>query len=453
MSKQDEIEEGFHAVTCPECGKVYKSKNDPAKKVMCGNCGTTFHDWVYKELVGGGYDEFWRFRGRYAVVKGSRGSKKSKTIALWHIVNMYYHPDANILVVRKVERTLRDSCFSDLRWAIHRLGLDDEFKCTTNPLEIVRISTGQKILFRGMDDGLKITSITVPRGVLCWVWVEEAYEVTRESDFDVLDESIRGALPDGLFKRFSVSFNPWSDKHWLKKRFFDPPNDENKLAITTTYKNNEWLDEGDIKLFENMKQNNPTRYRVAGLGDWGVAEGLIFENWEEQDYDINEMLKIPGIKVGCGLDFGWTDPAALCCVGIDEKTKRIYVFDELYEQHLTNQELAERITEMGYRKAKIAADSADPKSIEELRQAGIVGIRPATKGKNSIIHGIQLIQNYRIIIHPQCVNFLREISNYCWDEDKSGNVIERPIDDMNHTQDALRYIVAFLVSGSRYSWN
>lgn len=446
------MDKDWHPVTCPGCGARYKSKNIPSQVVMCGKCGESFHDWHYESLVGGGYDDFWKFRGRYAVVKGSRGSKKSKTIALWHIIHLYNYPDANILVVRKIERTLRDSCFADLRWAISRLGLDDEFRCTTNPLEITRIETGQKILFRGLDDGIRLTSITVPKGHLCWVWCEEAFELTREKDFNTLDESIRGQLPDGLFKRFTISFNPWSDKHWLKKRFFDPPNDDNKLAITTTYKCNEWLDDSDRRLFEDMKINNPTRYRVAGLGEWGVAEGLIFENWEEKDFDINEMLKIKGIKVGCGLDFGWTDPAALCCVAIDENEKRIYVFDELYEQHLTNQELADRITSMGYRKAKIVADSAEPKSIEELRQAGIVGIRPARKGRDSIMHGIQLMQNYRIVVHPQCVNFLTEISNYRWDEDRHGNILDKPIDDYCHLIDGGRYICAFLISGARYSW-
>lgn len=443
----------WHVFKCPHCGTKYRSVNLPARRVQCGRCGNFAYDWYKPLLIGGGYDDFWTFKGRYCVCKGSRGSKKSKTAALWHIANMMVYPEANTLVVRKTERTLKDSCFADLRWAIHRLGVDNEWKCTTNPLEITRVTTGQKILFRGFDDPLKITSITVSHGYLTWVWIEEAYELTKEKDFDTLNESIRGVLPPGLFKRFTITFNPWNDKHWLKKRFFDEPDSVDKLSMTTNYLCNEWLDDSDRRLFDDMRKNNPTRYRVAGLGDWGIAEGLVFENWEEKDFDINAMLRTPGIKVGCGLDFGWTDPAALACVAIDEKEKRLYIFDELYEQHLTNQELAERITNMGYRKSKIIADAAEPKSIEELRQAGIMGIRPARKGRDSISHSIQLMQNYRIVIHPQCVNYITEISNYCWDEDKSGNKLERPIDDFNHLIDASRYITMSLISGDRFSWD
>ena len=442
----------FHIFQCPSCGARFWSPNEAAQRVQCGRCGQVSHDWYYPALVCKGYRDFWNFKGRYSVVKGGRGSGKSRTIALWIITHMMQYPEANSLVVRKTERTLKDSCFAVLKWAIHRLGVDNEWKCTVNPLEITRVSTGQKILFRGLDDPLKVTSITVSYGVLCWVWFEEFFEVTKESDFNMVDESIRGELPPGYFKRILGSLNPWSDKIWIKRRFFDPPNDEDKLALTTNYLCNPWLDESDRMLFEKMIKENPTRARVAVYGEWGISDGLVYENWEERDFDIDEMLKIPKIKVGCGLDFGWTDPCALCCVALDEDKKHIYVFDELYEQHLTNQELADRITEMGYRKTKIIADSAEPKSIEELRQAGILGIRPARKGRDSILHGIQLIQNYRIIIHPRCVNFLTEISNYCWDEDKNGNKMNQPIDDYCHLCDGLRYIVSSLANGDRFSW-
>ena len=444
----------WHVLQCPTCGTKYKSPNVAARRVICGRCNCTFYDWYKPLLVGQGYEEFWKFKGRYCVCKGSRGSKKSKTAALWHIANMMQYPDANTLVVRKTERTLKDSCYADLRWAIHRLGVDSEWKCTQSPLEITRISTGQKILFRGFDDPLKITSITVSTGFLTWVWLEEAYEITKEKDFDTLNESIRGVLPDGLFKRFTVTFNPWNQHHWLKKRFFDIPDDDNKLSMTTNYTINEWLDDSDLRLFEDMKKNNPTRYRVAGLGEWGIAEGLIYENWEEEYFDIEAIRRKRGVKAGFGLDFGYsTDPAALCCLFLDEAEKKIYIFDELYQTQLTNQQLAERIEDMGYRKETIIADSAEPKSIEELRQAGITHVRPARKGADSINHGIQLVQNYRIIVHPQCVNFITEISNYCWDEDRNGNKLTRPAPGMDHLLDGLRYAVSSMIQGDRFSWD
>ena len=372
-------------------------------------------------------------------MKGSRASKKSKTTALWHIVKLIEYPLANVLVVRKTERTLRDSCYSDLKWAIQRLGLDSYFSCTVSPLEITYKPTGQKILFRGMDDPLKLTSISVPQGYICFCWIEEAYEINKESDFDMLDESIRGELPPGLFKRLTITFNPWSERHWLKRRFFDKE-DDSVLALTTNYLCNEWLDESDKALFERMKVNNPRRYQVAGLGNWGIVDGLIFENWKEEQFNIDD------IKTKCesifGLDFGYTnDPTALFCGLLDKVNKKIYVFDEIYEKGLSNAAIYQRINDKGFSKELITADCAEPKSIDELRGLGLRRITAAKKGKDSIMNGIQFIQDYEIIIHPKCVNFLTEISNYTWDKDKFGNAINKPVDDFNHLMDAMRYAI------------
>jgi phage terminase large subunit len=339
-----------------------------------------------------------------------------------------------------------------LKWALDRLGLIDEWNITLSPLEMTRKKTGQKILFRGLDDPLKVTSITVETGVLCWAWLEEAYEIMKESDFDVLDESIRGECPAPLFKQWTITFNPWNERHWLKKRFFDNP-DEETLAITTNYMCNEWLDEADLKVFERMKKNNPKRYRTAGLGEWGVAEGLIFENWIEENFDIEEIRTRPGIKAGFGLDFGYSvDPSALCCLFLDQANRTIYVYDELYKKQLTNPQLYAEIEQMGYRKERIAADAAEPKSISELRDLGMHNIRKARKGPDSIRHGIQQIQDYRIIVHPRCVNFITEISNYTWATDKNGNQTQQPIDEMNHLMDALRYGTADLLKKDLFSF-
>ena len=162
------------------------------------------------EVVGKGYKAFWNYKGRYRVCKGSRASKKSKTTALWYITNMMKYPEANTLVVRKTYRTLHDSCFTELKWAIHRLQVDKFWDVKESPLELTYKPTGQKIYFRGLDDPLKVTSITVDVGNLCWMWIEEAYEIMSESDFDMLDESIRGQVPEGLFKQITLTFNPWT---------------------------------------------------------------------------------------------------------------------------------------------------------------------------------------------------------------------------------------------------
>ena len=407
------------------------------------------------DIVGRGYGTFWNFKGRYRICKGSRASKKSTTTALNIICRMMQYPESNTLIVRKVGRTLHDSCFNQLLWAIHRLGVDAFWTSKETPLEITYKPTGQKIFFRGLDDPLKVTSITVEHGSLCWMWIEEAYEIMNEADFDMLDESIRGEVPDGLFKQITLTFNPWNQKHWIKKRFFDAAPDADILAMTTNYTYNEWLDESDRALFERMKVTNPRRYRVAGLGDWGIAEGLIFENWEEKAFDLNEIITLKSVHSQFGLDFGYTnDPSALFCGLADPRMKTIWVFDELYKKGMSNEALFREITEMGYAKEKITADSAEPKSIDRLRELGLSHIRAARKGKDSINNGIDFLQDYHIVIHPRCVNFITEISNYCWDTDsKTGKTLNKPIDDFNHLMDAMRYAHEDLIKGDVFSFD
>lgn len=391
------------------------------------------------DIVGKGYGTFWRFKGRYRAVKGSRRSKKSKTMALWTITSLMQYPEANMLVVRKVYRTLKDSCFTELKWAIKRLKVDAFWDIKESPLEMTYRPTGQKIYFRGLDDPLKITSIAVEVGALCWLWIEEAYEITSEADFDTLTESMLGDLPEGLFKQITLTFNPWNEKTWIKKRFFDVK-DENILALTTNYKCNEWLSPEDIKVFEEMRVRNPRRYAVAGLGEWGIVDGLVYENWREEAFDIDEIRsKNSGLISAFGLDYGYTnDPTALFCGLLDLQNKRLFVFDEMYKKGLSNRRIAENIAEMGYSKETITADGAEPKSNDELKGYGL-RVKGAKKGKDSVKNGVQWVQDLEIIIHPRCVNFITEISNYTWAKDKFDNKLNEPIDDFNHLMDAMRY--------------
>lgn len=390
------------------------------------------------EIVGKGYKSYWSFRGRYDVCKGSRASKKSKTTALRIIYNMMKYDQSNTLVVRKTYRTLKDSCFTDLKWATKRLEVENLWEFKYSPLEATYLRTGQKILFRGLDDPLKVTSITVEYGYLCWAWLEESYEITSEKDFDTLDESIRGELPPHLWKQWMITFNPWNEHHWLKKRFFDVENDPDILAITTNYKCNEWLDDADLRLFENMKKNNPRRYQVAGLGNWGIVDGLVYEHWKEEEFTLDQVIDCDSVN---GIDFGYTnDPAAVFIGFIDTEHKKLYVWDEIYKKGLSNKKLYEEIENSHYQKKSFTADCAEPKSIDELRGYGL-RVEKSQKGKDSITHGIQYIQDFEIIIHPRCVNFITEIGNYTWDEDRLGNKINRPIDDFNHLMDSMRYAV------------
>jgi phage terminase large subunit len=366
---------------------------------------------------------------------------------------MMKYPGSNLLVVRKVFRTLKDSCFTELKWAIKRLGVEAQWQVKESPLEMTLRVTGQKIHFRGLDEPLKVASISVENGSLCWMWIEEAYEISREDDFNTLDESIRGGLEPPLFKQITLTFNPWNERHWLKARFFDAP-DADTLAITTNYQCNEWLDDADRRVFEAMRARSPRRYHVAGLGNWGVAEGLIYDDGEEKAFGMDEIKAIAGVKSAFGLDFGYTnDPSALFCGLIDNSAKTIWVFDEFYEAGMSNEAIYAEVDRLGYRKERVRADSAEPKSIDRLRELGMHRIRAARKGRDSVNNGIDFIRGFHIIIHPKCVNFITEISNYTWDADKSGKKLNRPIDDFNHLMDAMRYALEDYSLGASHSFD
>lgn len=392
-----------------------------------------------KKVVGGGYKQYWNYKGRYRVAKGGRGSKKSTTTALNTIARMMEYPLANTLVVRKVFKDHKDSTYAQLKWAIRQLKVEHLWVAKLSPLEIIYKPTGQKIMFRGLDDPMSVTSITVEVGFLCWAWFEEAYQIMNEDDFDKVDMSIRGELPDGYFKQITLTFNPWNEKHWLKRRFFDV-DQPNILALTTNYQCNEFLGADDRELFAWMKKNNPRRYKIEGMGDWGIAEGAVFTNWRELAFDIEEIKQRQGIKSAFGLDFGYTvDPSAMACALVDVKNRELFLFDEMYKPGLLTNEIAESIKEMGYSKEIIIADSAEKRTIDELRKYGVRRIKPAEKGPDSIRAGIQFLQQFTIYVHPRCTNFAMEFGNYVWDKNAEGKLINKPVDEYNHLIDALRY--------------
>ncbi len=394
------------------------------------------------EIVGGSYGNFWQDEHRYRVLKGGKGSKKSTTCALNFIVRLMKYPESNLLCVRQVMDTHRSSTFAQLNWAIERLGVAHLWKSTVSPMELTYLPTGQKILFRGFDDPLKLASTTVAKGVLCWVWVEEAYEIEHESDFDKLDLSVpRGAVKPPLFKQTTVTFNPWSEHHWLKKRFFDRADDA-VSTYSTTYADNEFLDDTDRAVFERMKRENPRRYAVAGLGQWGVSEGLVFERWKSEAFDLDEITRGQEWKFRFvfGLDYGYTnDPTAFIAAAVNNVDRVVYIYDEHYERRMLNCDIAKMLIDKGYRKERIRADSAEPKSNDDLRRYGISRIVPSDKGKDSILNGIARIQEYEITVHPRCKNTLKELSAYRFKKRSDGGSDRYPVDSDNHLMDALRY--------------
>lgn len=422
------------------------------------------------KLIGKGYKQFWNHKGRYRVLKGGRGSKKSTTASFWFPYNMmkYWHSyglKPCTLVIRRYYNTHRDSTFAQLKWAINRMDVSHLWKATKSPLELTYIPSGQKIMFRGLDDPQSITSITVEDGELCWVWWEEAFQITMEDDFDKVDMSIRGEMPAPLFKQHTLTFNPWSEKIWLKKAFFDKvgtdglSKDGDILAVTKNYDCNEFLGDDDRRIFEKMKEENPRRYSIEGEGNWGIAEGLVFENWQELEFDVEYMKRQldrednPKYRQLHGLDFGYTnDPTAFIALLADEKEKKLFIYDEVSKTHMKNRDIHSTLKYKGFERARICADSEDPRTIDELKDLGLYRMFGAKKGRGSVKAGIQKLQDYKIYVHPSCVNTIVELSNYVWATDKdTGKPSTDPIDEYNHLMDALRYATEELNS-TNFSW-
>ena len=410
------------------------------------------------DVIGGGYKQFWGFKGRYRVVKGSRASKKSKTAALWFIYNLMKYPGANLLVVRKVFRTLKDSCFTELKWAIACLGVGRLWEVKESPLEMTYRLTGQKIYFRGLDDPLKVTSITVEVGALCWAWLEEAYEVMDEADFDMLDESIRGDVGADLWKMWTLTLNPWNEHHWIKKRFFDVALNPDILTMTTNFMCNEWLDEADRKLFENMRVNNPRRFHVAGLGEWGIVEGHIFDMFTQDNVYNHDFIK-QGMRY-IAVDYGTVNPMVFLDIWHIEN--KYYVVREFYYD---SKKTGKQKTDSEYIQdlASFIGDTSnhhmpvyvviDPSAASFKVEVRRLGIRQKD-ADNAVLDGIRHLSNLfetrRVMIHGSCENLIRELHAYRWDEKASQRGKEQPIKEQDHAVDALRYFAKTIINAKHF---
>ena len=422
-----------------------------------------------QETVGKGYAAFWSFKGDEVIIMGSKGSKKSKTIALRWMFLLKKYPRACLLASRDIGLTMKDSVYSDLIWAAKKLKLYDEWKFTVNPMSAVNKITGQRIFFRGLKDWERLASITIddPNLVLCWGWFEEAFEIDKRNTYDKVKMSIRGQLPKGYFHQTVASFNPWSDQHFIVKELTSKLTPDEKilsengkqelivedeqefeyqgkmvkekvsqLLMITNYKINEFLDVKDYARYEKKKKEDYEDYKTTGLGMPGVSKGLIFRNWHIED---TEKYKNTFELVRRGLDFGYSsDPSAFVQFNVDFKNKRIIIFDEFGATELTNDMLAKELNKRIEPYALIKADAAEPKSIAELNVLGINAI-PAIKGPDSILHGIKWLKGFEIIIDLKCKGIISEFSTYRWKTDKFDNPLDIPEDKNNHYIDALRY--------------
>ena len=369
---------------------------------------------------------------RYEVYYGGAGSGKSYFVAQ-KLVYKALRSTRRILVLRKVNRTTKNSTFQLLLNTLSSWQILN--RCKVNKTDYtITLPNGSQFLCMGLDDQEKLKSITG----LTDAWLEEATEFTQD-DFNQVDLRIRERI-DGT--QIILSFNPVSKANWCYLTFFRPDDEladfRSKCTIVqTNYTNNPWLPQQYIDSLLLLKQTNPVFFKIYAEGEFGSLDKLVYGNWQSFEFDYK---KIKGINC-FGLDFGYTnDPTALISTVVSEEEKRIYIYNEWGGTGYLNDEIADKLIELGLSKSTIVADSAEQKSIEEIKRKGVRRIIPCTKGPDSILQGIQRVQQYEIIVHPSCVKTIEELQNYAWTKDRATNeYINKPVDKFNHYLDALRY--------------
>lgn len=378
------------------------------------------------------------FSKRYEVYYGGAGSGKSYFVAEKLVVKALTDR-RKVLVLRKVGRTVKNSVFQLILDTLDLLKIKD--KCKINKTDFsIELPNGSVFLCSGLDDPEKIKSIAG----LTDAWLEEATEFTQD-DFNQIDLRIRD--PFAKNQQLILSFNPVSKASWTYLQFFaeNPELDEfrSKVEIVkSNYTHNPHLPQAYVDSLLLLKATNPVYYGIYALGDFGSLDKLVYSNWQKFDFNKED---IKGDLI-IGLDFGYTnDPTALVAAIVNHEENRIYVFQEWGGTGLLNDEIAQAIKDLGFAKSVIKADSAEQKSIDEIKRAGVYRISPCVKGQGSVLQGIQKLQQYEICVHPDCKETLNELQNYCWEKDKQTNeYINKPVDKYNHYLDSLRYAMQCL---------
>ena len=345
----------------------------------------------------------------------------------------------NYLVCRNVGNTIKKSVFNQIVKSINNMCLAMFYRINKSDMTITCTRNGKQILFAGLDDVEKLKSITPENGVLERVWIEEATEVKREA-FLQLKKRLRGRTDK--HKGIILTFNPVLKSHWIYKEFFadcwdeskNTYSDDRKLIVKTTYKDNNYLTPDDV--YELEHEADQYFYNVYTLGNWGILGNLIYKNWSTAD--LSGMVHTFDNVVN-GLDFGFSNPNALIRAHISEKSKTIYVFQELCKRGQTYDSLIADIKRM-CGNGIVTCDNEDSRGLFMLQTAGIKAV-PAKKGADSVLNGITWLSGYKIVIDISCQEFINEIQQYHWQEDKDGNVLEKPVKKKDHLLDALRYAV------------
>lgn len=383
------------------------------------------------------FSEVHRSKKRYIALKGSAGSGKSVDTAQQYLIRLLKDKGRNLVCIRKSDVTNRDSTYAELTGAIYRLGLDKYFECRLSPLQI-RCINGNMIIFRGVNDEKqreKLKSITFQKGKLTDVWIEEATELTQ-SDFEIIDDRLRGNLPKGQFYQIKMTFNPVNKNHWIKKQFFDRQ-DENTLTCHSSYLDNRFIDDAYKVRMQRRKEVDPDGYRIYGLGDWGEIGGLVLKNWEVADISQNAN---DYDDVAIGQDFGFNHANAILQLAI--KDDDIYILKEIYVYEKDTSEIIDIADTMDL-VGKMWCDSAEPDRIKTWKKAGYKAegvTKEKTTGQKYQATQIDWLKRRKIYIHPSCVNTMREIEQWKWKRDEqSGKYLDEPVPFFDDAMAALRY--------------
>lgn len=373
-------------------------------------------------------------RKRYVVMKGSAGSGKSVDTAQQYILRLMEDKGRNLVCVRKSDVTNRDSTFAELESAIIRMGVGEAWRVTRSPLSFTCIN-GNKIIFRGVNDNNqreKFKSITFAHGKLTDVWIEEATELVQQ-DLEIIDDRLRGELPEGLFYQIKLTFNPVSSSHWIKKVFFDRK-DDNVLTHQSTYLDNRFCDEAYHTRMLRRKEVDPEGYRIYGLGEWGETGGLIFSNYIVEDFDTSRE-RFDAMAIG--QDFGYNHADAILTLGF--KDGDIYICNEIYVHEKDTEEIIQAANGKLHKDLIMWCDSAEPDRIKMWQRAGYRA-RAVVKNPNSVQSQIDWLKGRKIHIHPSCVNTIREIQQWRWQlDEKSTEYTDEPVNIFDDAMAALRY--------------
>lgn len=370
------------------------------------------------------------------VIKGGRGSTKSSFISEKVIELLKNNPSMHACVIRKVAGTLKDSVYTQIKWAIHELGLDDEFQCKSNPPEIMYKPTGQIIYFRGVDDPVKLKSIKPPFGYIGIMWIEERDQLSGpEEERNIRQSVIRGGDISYCF----YSYNPpKSRENWVNKEL--NTEDPKRVVHSSSYLDvpKEWLGQMFLDDAEHLKEVNPSAYEHEYLGIPNGDGGNVFDNLELRPISDGEIARMD--KIYMGVDWGWyPDPFVLVRLYYDKAHETIYFIDEISNNKTPNEVNAQTIKEKGYTDAFITCDSAEPKSVADFRACGLPA-KEAVKGPGSVEYGMKWLQNRRIVIdQSRTPGVYKEFVEYEYERDKDGNVISGYPDRDNHRIDATRY--------------